>query len=608
MNYLTDLTKEELKYICSVIPFQLAVDYFRRYPKEFTKLRPGFRVKSLNEEAVKRTLYDFRNKDFIASFLIKSIDKWIKEIDEELDKRLANGIGQEAAYIDVLSQSFFAENIALYYKIKGIEKTEEYFSVLSAAVLYQNTIFKTDYDSLNQVKKKLSETEKKLENLTEQFTEQENKAAMLRKKHSELKTKYEEKNLLAEQKQSELASLIQVKSEIENKLKTTEDSYARWASESNHKIEILTSKTEAYKNQISVYESDIDNYKKEIDEYKTKLIVSEETAEAFRLQSEKCEERIAQLRIEKTNKISENATLQSRIHELEAENENLANRTVQLTEEKEERKKAGEHILPMRPVDMDDFDEYFGYNLTNIGFDESVEGGKAFVTYLENIIFDGIPVLIKRGPGLNLANCLSNTLYGDSMAKVISYSERTGIQQLNEILALASERVICIDGFVGNCNESELVSVLQEHRNKIIFLTYMYDKTLSYIPYEFLAYVRYLNVDEFSSLLVVKDISEDPSEIKEDIYAYQRAFTENRYQKIFQEIAQECGLGKDTVNALKHEIEDELYMNNLLMFTLLPYVKKTLRVDPFNCSKRLQKYAGESGRCPNKETIMRWFG
>lgn len=119
MNYLIDLTKEEIKYVCTVIPFKEASAYFKSYPKEFNKLRPGFRVKSLNEDTIVRTLYDFRNRDFIASFLNKHIDRWIKEINEEIANALENGLDQEAAYIDVLSRSFFRETSRCFSRSKG---------------------------------------------------------------------------------------------------------------------------------------------------------------------------------------------------------------------------------------------------------------------------------------------------------------------------------------------------------------------------------------------------------------------------------------------------------------------------------------------------------
>ena len=63
----------------------------------------------MNEDTVIQTLYDFRNRDFIASFLFKHIDRWIEEIDEELVKALESEIDQEAAYIDGCThfQTFF---------------------------------------------------------------------------------------------------------------------------------------------------------------------------------------------------------------------------------------------------------------------------------------------------------------------------------------------------------------------------------------------------------------------------------------------------------------------------------------------------------------------
>ena len=79
MNYLIDLTEEDIRYVCSAIPYQETTSYFKRYPKEFAKLRPGFRVKSLTKEMVFRTLYEFRTRDFVLSYLIKHIDRWIKE-------------------------------------------------------------------------------------------------------------------------------------------------------------------------------------------------------------------------------------------------------------------------------------------------------------------------------------------------------------------------------------------------------------------------------------------------------------------------------------------------------------------------------------------------
>ena len=218
-------------------------------------------------------------------------------------------------------------------------------------------------------------------------------------------------------------------------------------------------------------------------------------------------------------------------------------------------------------------------------------------------------MLIKRGLGINLANCLANTLYGVPVAAQLLYSEGAGVQKISDFLADIPDRVVCIDGFIGNCNELELIPVLEQYRNKIIILTYMYDKTLSFVPYEILSSVHFISADVFSSVLRIRDITEDPSEVKEISSAYKNnTGVDSRLQKIFYEIACECGLKMDTAYAMAGMIEDENYLNEMLMFTLLPYVFKVLGKNPYNCSKRLQRYAGEAGRCSKKDILMRWFG
>lgn len=74
MNYLSLLTEEEVHYICSVIPLQDSVYYFKKYPKDFAKIMPGFRATSIkSQERVSGVLYRNRNQPFISSFIEKHI-------------------------------------------------------------------------------------------------------------------------------------------------------------------------------------------------------------------------------------------------------------------------------------------------------------------------------------------------------------------------------------------------------------------------------------------------------------------------------------------------------------------------------------------------------
>lgn len=629
MNYLTDLTEDEIKYVCSVIPFKEVSDYFRRYPKEFTKLRPGFRVKSLNENDVIRMLYVFRNKDFVASFLIKHIDRWIQEINEELKKAFERGLDKEAAYIDVLSRSFFSGNITLFFKIIGEIQSEEYLKVMGAAVSYQVTCQKANAEEQETLKKRQQELERIQRELEESIFEKENKAEKLKKNETELKEKLKEKTVQFEQEQEKADNLAV-------KLKKTQDDEMWKTAEMQQKIDTLTFrlneqeiKATEYKTRISEYasrlssaENDIKTWKNQVRNREKQLFTYKAERATLLAEKEADHKKIRELKAALDNLLSVEKIYKERLSTLNTEKESYQQKNRELEEILEEQKKIEivaeatskrysdtDRKMPLCPEDMDDFDEYFTYNLENIGFDENDEGSLEFIDYLEKSLFCGIPVLIKRGPGINLANCLANTLYGVPVAGHFMYSESADIEKISKYLVDTPDRVVCIDGLVGNCNEMELIPVLEQHRNKIIIITYMYDRTLSFVPKELLSSVHFISADVFSSVLRIKDITEDPSEVKEISYAYKGSVeNDSRSQKIFYEIACECGMGNDTACAMADMIKDENHLNEMLMFTLLPYVSKVFRRNPYNCSKRLQRYAGEAGRCSKKDILMRWFG
>lgn len=636
MNYLIDLTKEEIKYLCTVIPFKEAAAYFKRYPKEFTKLRPGFRVKSLNEDAVIRTLYDFRNRDFIASFLIKYIDRWIKEIDEELTKALENGLDQEAAYIDVLSRSFFSKNVALFFKIKGEEKSEDYLKVMSSFVFYQSVHQKTEEEEKAFLKKRQLELAGIEEELKNRISDEEKKLEKLKEREAELKDELEEKTEQLEREQEKSICFSEKVDKLEVELKKTQDDEIWKTAEMQQKIDTLTSrlmtqveKLTRYEDSLSQYASRISSAEDEIETWKNQVRNREKQlftykAERATLLTDKESDRkqLKELKEALDKALSVEKAYKERFSALSTEKEFYKQKNREGNEILEEQKNIEivaetvskrytdiDRKMPLCPEDMEDFDEYFRDNLENIGFDENEEGVADFIDYLEKSIFCGVPVLIKRGAGINLANCLANTLYGVPIAAHLSYSEGVNVQKVSEFLASTPDRVVCIDSFIGNCNEMEFISLLERYRNKIIILTYMYDRTLSFVPNELLSSVHFISVDTFSPVLRIRDITEDPSEVKESSFAYRRNVgTDSRLQKIFCEIACECGLGKDTACTMADMIEDENHLNEMLMFTLLPYVSKVFGKNPYNCSKRLQRYAGEAGRCSKKDILMRWFG
>lgn len=614
LNYLLDLTDEELKYICSVIPVQEAIGYFSRYPKEFAKIKPGFRAKSLNHAAVIKTLYDNRNRDFIASFLKKHIDAWVKDINDEINKDLKEGLSIEEAYVDVLSQSFFAENVPLFFKIDGIEKEAAYLSGLSPAVSFLSSYRRKVSSELETLQRVTQELETKAKVLEEKLANEEKHSKELTESEANLKKDLEEANRRLQIDQDTIKQLSDEIEELQKELEKTKEDEIWKTEEMEQKIESLSAQLAALMDKNAEYEVTISKYE-------TQIAASEEEINTWRNQLRNREIQLFNYKAERATLLNERETDREKIKALKdaLEAESIKQKEQKTTETVKEPETTdikasslsivSDHAVPLCPVDMEAFEELFTYNLENIGLVSNDEEAGLLVSYLEKNLFDGIPIVAKRGPGINIANCLANTLYGVPFATMLSYSEGAGVQNIIDFISSTPDRVICIDGFIGNCNEQELIPALEKYRNKIIILTYMFDRTLRYVPYELLSYVHYISVDEFPPFLRVKTLKESPSEISEKQVVHKSGIDiDKRAQKIFKEIAGECGLSNDIACAMSESIESEKHLNEMLMFTLLPYVSKILGKSPYNCSKRLQRYAGEAGRCPYKETIMRWFG
>ena len=124
MNYLPQLTEDELRYICLVVPYQDTIAYFSKNPKEFTKIRPGFRVKAISKDMASELLFDFSSKPFISYFIEKHISDWLSQIKEHYNNSIEAGDNKDVAYLQTLPYSFFAENVGLYFKLINEEHSK----------------------------------------------------------------------------------------------------------------------------------------------------------------------------------------------------------------------------------------------------------------------------------------------------------------------------------------------------------------------------------------------------------------------------------------------------------------------------------------------------
>lgn len=135
MSYLSMMTDDEIQYVCSVIPISDSVGYFKRNPKDFSKIMPGFRPARLKDKnQVNGILFRNRNQQFISTFIENYISDQVVKINDTLSDKIDGGVSQETALLQTLSHSFFIDNIGLYFKLEGKEYSEEVISLFSSSI------------------------------------------------------------------------------------------------------------------------------------------------------------------------------------------------------------------------------------------------------------------------------------------------------------------------------------------------------------------------------------------------------------------------------------------------------------------------------------------
>ena len=117
MSDISILTDEEYGRICAAIPHGIIVGYFKKNPKEFSKIRPGFRAAAIKKDDAIKLMVKYRQNGFISSFVEHIVKDWLMDISSAISDYQQNGETEISAYIHALSQSYFANNISAYFEI-----------------------------------------------------------------------------------------------------------------------------------------------------------------------------------------------------------------------------------------------------------------------------------------------------------------------------------------------------------------------------------------------------------------------------------------------------------------------------------------------------------
>lgn len=119
MNYIDLLTQEEKPILCRIIAGRDFKELFKRNEQEFSKIRKGFRAKSLTEQQALSIAIVNVDKPFIAMWVNTRVDIWLKEIQENIEELEEEGSTHDIALASTMLDSVFANNVDLYLKLAG---------------------------------------------------------------------------------------------------------------------------------------------------------------------------------------------------------------------------------------------------------------------------------------------------------------------------------------------------------------------------------------------------------------------------------------------------------------------------------------------------------
>lgn len=197
MNYIGLLTKEEKSTLCEIITGKEFKELFKRNEQEFSKIQKGFRAKSLTEQHALLIAMTHIDNPFIAMWVNMRVEHWLKEIKENIAKLEGEGFSHGAALATTMLDSFFVNNVELYFKLTGDPLDTD-----ACSNLYERM------EDIKSERARNAETSNQIQAMEEENQRLSNQVEEAQQSINVIKTECEEKIQEIEQDKKQLASLL----------------------------------------------------------------------------------------------------------------------------------------------------------------------------------------------------------------------------------------------------------------------------------------------------------------------------------------------------------------------------------------------------------------
>ena len=544
---LSIFNEDELEYIVNVIPRNRAVNYLQKNSKEFAKIKPGFRANALPDSQLFPLLYKELQKgnDFIVTLVLGFLKSCVQEITDaynaECQKR-----DETTALIYTLNGCYFRDRLDVYFKLVNQE------------------ISQGEIDKLVVAMDILQESVEIQESMRNELAEKEQQIRSLEQDADDLVA---DKERWAQEKEKIVSQNEELKAEIAT------------FSEQNEKL----------RGEVAQHLEQNQQLKKQLEEIKTSLLHKE--AELQELSRER-ESLSGQLK-EQTERNHECSQKIEALEQALTEQRTLSAQHTISNDVWSVSADAGKYFVP---VDLEEFKELISYYLEDSGI---AEGSELLISYITKIAFSGKPIAGNRQDCHFLVNCLSNVLTNGE-STTLNYSDEVTIADISNALK-GDCRVVYLDNFIGNFNETVLYSLLENYHNKIIVISAMFDRTFNYVGSEFLSLCHYFNV---SRLKYKSNVEFDVSSLEEKEYVPTAEILQNIPTSALKSILKELRFSVGTRKSLITNIDTHDDATGVLAFCVIPYLLDVCGINPYNSSEKFNDYCEKNH---NKYLLNQWF-
>lgn len=189
MDYISKITFEEKETICNLMGSSHFKDLFVKIPNAFNKIKPGFRANKLTDTQILDIVIKNVNK---AGMIRDDVNIWIacalKEIEEYVNELEDNGKTYAEAISLALVDSFFDDNIHLYFKLCDKEIPDEKINYIEKEI---NRI-KKERSDINAASDKITALEQKIADLENELKTVNNSYRKFLSENEQETSEYEE--------------------------------------------------------------------------------------------------------------------------------------------------------------------------------------------------------------------------------------------------------------------------------------------------------------------------------------------------------------------------------------------------------------------------------